>query len=64
LRRQIEKELPEEDAVKAIQQAHSAVCKAQFTWFRREIGVHWLAGFGDDPQIAAAALAACEEIKK
>ena len=64
LRRQIEKELPEEDAVKAIQQATRQFAKRQFTWFRREIGVRWLSGFGDDPQIAAAALAACEEIQK
>lgn len=64
LRWQIEKELPEEDAVKAIQQATRQFAKRQFTWFRREIGVRWLSGFGDDPQIAAAALAACEEIQK
>ena len=26
------------------------------TWFRREKAVHWLAGFGDDPQIQKEAL--------
>jgi tRNA dimethylallyltransferase len=29
--------------------------KRQFTWFRREPGVEWLAGFGDDPAIQAEA---------
>jgi hypothetical protein len=26
------------------------------TWFRREKGVHWLVGFGDDPEIQREAL--------
>jgi tRNA dimethylallyltransferase len=30
--------------------------KRQMTWFRREKDVHWLRGFGDDPEISAAAL--------
>jgi len=29
--------------------------KRQMTWFRKEQGVTWLAGFGDDPQIQAQA---------
>jgi tRNA dimethylallyltransferase len=29
--------------------------KRQMTWFRREPDVSWLAGFGDDPEIAEAA---------
>ena len=38
-----------EDARAAIQQATRRYAKRQLTWFRRESGVHWLAGFGDDP---------------
>lgn len=39
------------------EQRHYA--KRQFTWFRRDPRVHWLAGFGEEPgtQAAAAALA-------
>ena len=37
------------------QQAHRNYAKRQLTWFRREPGVRWLAGFGDDPAIQAAA---------
>jgi tRNA dimethylallyltransferase len=33
----------------AIEQATRRYAKRQLTWFRREQGVHWLAGFGDDP---------------
>jgi tRNA dimethylallyltransferase len=64
LRRQVEKGLPAQHAAKAIQQATRQFAKRQLTWFRRETGVHWLEGFGDDPQIAAAAVAACETIWK
>jgi tRNA dimethylallyltransferase len=30
--------------------------KRQLTWFRREPGVEWIEGFGDDPQVQAEAL--------
>ncbi|HWG59709.1 MAG TPA: tRNA (adenosine(37)-N6)-dimethylallyltransferase MiaA [Candidatus Acidoferrales bacterium] len=43
-------------AIKHIQQATRQFAKRQITWFRREPGIHWLSGFGDDPAIAAAAL--------
>lgn len=45
-----------ESAVKKIQQATRQFAKRQLTWFRKEPDVHWLAGFGDDPAIGAAAL--------
>jgi len=48
--------LTTEDAVKRIQQATRRFAKRQLTWFRKEPVVHWLSGFGDDPDIAAAAL--------
>ena len=47
-------ELTREQAIAAAQQAHRNYAKRQMTWFRREPGVHWLAGFGDDPAIQQA----------
>jgi tRNA dimethylallyltransferase len=49
--------ISEKDAVQQIQQATRRFAKRQLTWFRKEAGVHWLAGFGDAPEIFAAALA-------
>jgi tRNA dimethylallyltransferase len=45
-----------DEAIARIQQATRNFAKRQITWFRREPGVNWLAGFGDDPEIASAAL--------
>jgi len=39
-----------------VQQAHRNYAKRQMTWFRREPGVHWLAGFGNEPEIKAQSL--------
>lgn len=44
------------EAVGAIQQATRRYAKRQLTWFRKEPGVHWFQGFGDDAEIAAAVL--------
>lgn len=52
LRGEIDRKL----AVWAAQQAHRNYAKRQMTWFRREPGVHWLRGFGDDPVIQQQAL--------
>jgi tRNA dimethylallyltransferase len=55
-------ELSEAQAVEAAQRGHRNYAKRQFTWFRREPEVRWLAGFGDDPEIqqtATEAVAAC-----
>jgi len=57
LRGEIDRKL----AVWAAQQAHRNYAKRQLTWFRREPGVHWLKGFGDDPEVQAAALRLVEE---
>jgi tRNA dimethylallyltransferase len=35
----------------AIQQATRRYAKRQLTWFRKDPGIHWVAGFGDDPQV-------------
>jgi len=49
-----ETSLPE--AVEAIEQATRHYAKRQITWFRKEAGVEWFKGFGDDPETAEAVL--------
>jgi tRNA dimethylallyltransferase len=44
-----------EEAVAAAQQGHRNYAKRQLTWFRREPEVHWIAGFGDEPETLRAA---------
>jgi len=44
-------EIDRQQAVSAAQQAHRNYAKRQMTWFRRELDVHWLRGFGDDREI-------------
>jgi tRNA dimethylallyltransferase len=44
-----------EQAVAAAQQGHRNYAKRQLTWFRREPEVHWIVGFGDDPEVLRAA---------
>lgn len=39
----------EQEALTAAQQGHRNYAKRQLTWFRREPDVHWIEGFGDDP---------------
>ena len=46
-----------EEAHAAIQQATRRYSKRQLTWFRKDPGVHWLAGFGDDAQVQREAVA-------
>jgi tRNA dimethylallyltransferase len=47
-------------AIQAAQQAHRNYAKRQMTWFRREPGVVWLHGFGDEPEIQHSALKSVE----
>jgi tRNA dimethylallyltransferase len=56
LRKVLLSEMSLEDARTAIQQATRRYAKRQMTWFRREQGVRWLTGFGDDPRIQKQAL--------
>jgi tRNA dimethylallyltransferase len=49
-------EMRMEEARAAIQQATRRYAKRQMTWFRRESGVEWLDGFGDEEKIQKAAL--------
>ena len=37
------------NAVAAAQQGHRNYAKRQMTWFRHEPEVHWISGFGDEP---------------
>jgi len=55
LRRQIEHQRDPRQVIAAIQQATRRFAKRQITWFRKEPGVHWLTGFGDDPDVISAA---------
>jgi tRNA dimethylallyltransferase len=48
-------ELNEAQAIEAAQRGHRNYAKRQFTWFRREPEVRWLAGFGDDLAIQQTA---------
>ncbi len=41
-------------AVAAIRQATRRYAKRQLTWFRKEQGMRWFEGFGDDPVIVSA----------
>ncbi len=54
-------EMRDDEALTATSQGHRNYAKRQITWFRREPNVRWLAGFGDDPAIAAQAVALLEE---
>ena len=51
LRDVLQNKISLDEARAAIQQSTRQYAKRQLTWFRREHGVHWLAGFGDDPSI-------------
>ena len=55
LRAHLRGQLTLDAARAAIQQATRNYAKRQLTWFRREPNVHWLSGFGDDPQIQTVA---------
>jgi tRNA dimethylallyltransferase len=57
----LRREMDAAQALTAAQQAHRNYAKRQITWFRREPDVHWLAGFGDDGSIQAAAVTLVQE---
>lgn len=44
-----------EQGIESTQMETRRYSKRQLTWFRKERGVHWLPGFGDDARIAAEA---------
>jgi tRNA dimethylallyltransferase len=55
LRSVLHEEISLEDARAAIQQATRQYAKRQLTWFRKEQGVRWFSGLGDDPAIQTGA---------
>ena len=61
LRAVLRGEIKLEKARAAIQQVTRHYAKRQLTWFRKESGVHWLAGFGDDPEVQHDAAALLRE---
>jgi tRNA dimethylallyltransferase len=56
LRAHLRGEMSIAEAVQAIIVATRQYAKRQMTWFRKEPGVVWFSGFGDDPSVAAAVL--------
>lgn len=61
LREVLEGRITLQEAAERIRQATRRYAKRQITWFRRETGVRWLEGFGDQPQIGRQALAAVQD---
>ncbi len=49
-------ELSLRDAIKQTKHETRQYAKRQITWFRKEPGLEWLRGFGDEPAIQAGAL--------
>jgi len=45
-----------EQARDAVERATRRYAKRQLTWFRKEAGVQWFSGFGDDPELQASIL--------
>jgi tRNA dimethylallyltransferase len=54
-------EMTLEAAISAAQQGHRNYAKRQLTWFRREEGMQWLEGFGDDAAVQTATFAAVQK---
>ena len=53
-------EIDVESAIVAAQQAHRNYAKRQMTWFRKELGVEWVEGFGDETRVQEWAEAAIQ----
>ena len=54
-------ELPRELAIEQAQRNTRRYAKRQMTWFRRESGLEWLPGFGDDPTVSRRAIVRIDE---
>jgi tRNA dimethylallyltransferase len=55
LREALREEKTLEAATVAIQQATRQYAKRQLTWFRKDAAIHWLGGFGNEPNVQEAA---------
>ena len=53
--RHLSGELSLEEAIRQAQRDTRRYAKRQLTWFRRQTGVRWLGGFGDEPRIVEQA---------
>jgi tRNA dimethylallyltransferase len=56
LRAVLQEKISLAEAREAIQQATRRYAKRQLTWFRKEHGVRWFSGFGDEPAVQAEAM--------
>jgi tRNA dimethylallyltransferase len=56
LRGVLQEKISHDEAREAIQRATRRYAKRQLTWFRREQGVRWFSGFGDEPAVQAEAM--------
>jgi tRNA dimethylallyltransferase len=56
LREVLQEKISLAEAREVIQQATRRYAKRQSTWFRREQGVRWFSGFGDEPAVQAEAM--------
>jgi tRNA dimethylallyltransferase len=54
-------EFDQASAIAAVQQAHRNYAKRQMTWFRREPGVTWIEGFGDNALVQQQAVSLIEK---
>ncbi len=52
----VQGEMIREEAIRETQAQTRQYAKRQMTWFRREPGVHWFNGFGDDPALGQQVL--------
>ncbi len=57
----VEGRLTTELALQSTQLETRRYAKRQITWFRKEQGVHWLNGFGDEPEVQVRALSIVRE---
>jgi tRNA dimethylallyltransferase len=57
----LRREITRDEAVAQAQQGHRNYAKRQLTWFRKDPAIHWLTGFGSDPDINADATALVEQ---
>jgi len=55
LRGVLQKKISLAEAREAIQRATRRYAKRQLTWFRRDQGIRWFSGFGDEPAVQAEA---------
>jgi tRNA dimethylallyltransferase len=53
----LRREMTRDEAIAATAQGHRNYAKRQLTWFRKDSGIHWLAGFGADPGTQQQAIA-------